>query len=435
MPTHDAFWIFRFTRQAGVSLVLAAALMASTGCKRRAQAQMPQGRPPALVKSTLAVTGDVPVYLDQIGKCSAFRMVTVKPQVSGRVVSIGFKDGENVPVGKVLFKIDPAPYQAQLDQAKAQLAQANAQLGFAKVDFNRIKDLPRSVEPQSDFDAKQNAIDVASAMVAAAKAAIEAADVNLKYCTIEAPIEGLTGQRGVDEGNVVIANNPMGASAAMLTIQQLDPVYADFTVTESDLAKVQENMAARTLKTEVRLPSDEQPREGELAFLDNSIQDGAGIIKLRATVHNKDRHFWPGQFVFVRLVLRVQKAALLIPTSSIQIGQQGPFVYVVKADSTAELRPVVQGQVQGNLVVIEKGVNPGERVVVTGQMLVAPGGKVMELDEQAMGAPATGPAAAGMVTPTTRSTTAPTSMPTTLPLPLPNTAGVSKKPSATEGGH
>jgi multidrug efflux system membrane fusion protein len=434
MPTHDPCPMTRFNRQVAVSLLLASALLVSAGCKKRAQAQMPQGRPPALIQSTLVVTGDVPVYLDQIGKCAAFRMVSIKPQVSGKVISIGFKDGENVPAGKVLFNIDPAPYQAQLDQAKAQLAQANAQLGFAKVDFNRIKDLPRSVEPQSDFDAKQNAIDIGNAMVAAAKAAIEAADVNLKYCTIDAPIDGLTGQRSVDEGNVVIANNPMGAAAAMLTIQQLDPIYADFTITESDLARVRENMAARTLKTQVRLPSDQEARQGELSFLDNSIQDGAGIIKLRATVQNKDRHFWPGQFVFVRLVLRVQKDALLIPTSAIQIGQQGPFVYVVKADNSAELRPVVQGQVQGNLVVIEKGVNPGERVIVTGQMLVAPGGQVMELKDQAppAGAPASAP---GASTPATSPATAPASMPTTLPAPLPSAAGVSKKPSATEGGH
>jgi multidrug efflux system membrane fusion protein len=220
---------------------------------------------------------------------------------------------------------------------------------------------------------------VAAAQVAAANAAIKFAEINVKYCTIESPLDGLAGQRLVDEGNVVIANNPMGASAAMLMIQQMDPVYADFTVTESQLAKVRENMAKGSLKTEVRLPADTESRAGELSFLDNAVQDGSGTVKLRATVPNKDRHFWPGQFVFIWLVLNVQKDALLVPSSAVQVGQQGAYVYVVKEDMTAELRPVVQGQPQGDLVVLQTGVNPGERVVVTGQMLVAPGGKVREL--------------------------------------------------------
>ena len=370
-------------------------LSLASGCKRsEAVAHAPPAGPPtALITATDVVTRDVPVYLDQIGKCSAFKMVAVKPQVSGKVVKILFTDGQDVKAGKILFEIDPAPYKAQLAQATAQLSQSNAQLGFAVVDFNRIKDLPRSVEPQSDYDAKQNAIDVAKAMVEAAKASIQAAEVNVKYCTIDAPIDGLTGQRSVDEGNVVIANNPMGPSASLVTIQQMDPIYADFTVTENDLAAVRKNMALGTLKSQVRLPSDPDARDGALSFLDNAVQDGAGIIKLRATLPNKDRHFWPGQFVFVRLVLQVQKDALLVPTSAVQVGQQGSFVYVVKPNSTAELRPVVLGQVQDDLVVIQKGVASGERIIATGQMMVAPGGPVRELPPTTI--PATNPVKVG----------------------------------------
>lgn len=362
-----------------VIAAIAGAMFIAAGCKRGGPPQAAQGFPPVLVTTAEVLTRDVPVYLDEIGKCAANKSVAVKPQVSGKIVKINFTDGADVKKDDVLFEIDPAPYQAALDQAKAQLAQSKAQLAFAKVDFNRIKDLPRSVEPQSDYDAKQSAIDVAQAQVEAADAAIAAAKVNLDYCKIKADIDGLSGQRMVDEGNVVIANNPMGASATTLMIQQLDPIYADFTVTESDLAAVRANMARGTLKTLVRLPADTEPREGTLSFLDNSVLDGAGTVKLRATLPNKDRHFWPGQFVFARLVLDVKKDATLVPASAVQVGQQGPYVYIVKGDSTAELRPVVQGQTQGDLIVIDKGIEAGEKVVVTGQMLIMPGGKVREL--------------------------------------------------------
>ena len=390
MPTVNLRRIARAPRTVFCVGAMLGGLVIGIGCKRSAGPQMPMGggAPPVLVTATEVVARDVPVYLDEIGKCAANKSVTVKPQVSGKIIKINFADGADVKKNDVLFEIDPAPYKAALDQAKAQLSQAKAQLSFAKVDFNRIKDLPRSVEPQSDFDAKQSAIDVAQAQVEAADAAIAAAQVNLNYCKITADIDGMAGQRMVDEGNVVIANNPMGASAGTLVIQQLDPIYADFTVTESDLAAVRNNMARGTLKTLVRLPADKEPREGSLSFLDNAVMDGAGTVKLRATLVNKDRHFWPGQFVFVRLVLSVKKDALLVPTTSVQVGQQGPYVYVIKDDSTAELRPVTQGQVQGDLVVIQQGVSAGEKVIVTGQMMLAPGGKVVEQT-----APPAGPAA------------------------------------------
>ena len=368
--------ISRFNRFASAAAVV---LVLLGGCKKEAGPAAQGGPPPTLVTTANVVVSDVPVYLDEIGKCAAVQTVSIKPQVTGTIEKINFIDGQDVATGQLLFEIDPRPYVAALAQAKAQLAQAVAQRDFAKVDFNRIKDLPRSVEPQSDYDAKQSAIEVAQAQVEAGDAAIQAADVNLKYCTIKAPLDGLAGQRLVDAGNVVIANNPMGASASLLMIQQMDPVYADFTVTENDLALVRKNMAAGTLKTLVRLSGDKEPREGKLSFLDNTVQDGAGTVKLRATIPNKDRHFWPGQFVFARLVLKVQKDALLVPSSAVQISQQGTYVYVVNADSTAALRPVQPGQPQGELTVIENGLKPGEKVVVTGQMMVFPGGKLREL--------------------------------------------------------
>ena len=172
------------------------------------------------------------------------------------------------------------------------------------------------------------------------------------------------------------------------SIQRLDPIYANFTVTESDLPEVQRQMSRGTLKAGVRLPSDPEnsTRSGRVEFLDNSVQNGSGTVNLRATMSNPDHHFWPGQFVDVKLVLNTEKAAVLIPNQAAQISQQGPFVYVLKADDTAELRPVKLGQRQGDDVVVTEGVAANERVVLAGQMLVRPGGKV-RVDSSAASAP------------------------------------------------
>ena len=276
-------------------------------------------------------------------------------------------------VGQVLFTIDPRPFQAQLNLAEANLGQAKAALELAKINFDRVASVTdqRAVSRQ-DHDAKKNAVQVAEAQLKQNEAALDSARLNLDYCTIRSPINGRTGQRLVDLGNVVTAN-----SGSLLVIQRLDPIYADFTITENDLTVVQRNMARGTLKVEARLSDEpEKPRDGKLTFLDNSVQDGTGTVKLRATITNDDRRFWPGRFANIRLILGMQQNAVLISAEAPQMSAKGPFVYVVKPDSTAELRPVTVGQRQGDLVVVNKGISSGERVVVTGQLGVTPGGKV-----------------------------------------------------------
>jgi membrane fusion protein, multidrug efflux system len=330
-------------------------------------------RPPAPVTVAAAVTQDVPNYIDAIGKFVAREVVSIQPQVSGRITQIHFVDGADVKVGQILFTIDQRPYQAQVNIADANLGQAKAALALAKINFDRVASVTdqRAVSRQ-DYDAKKNAVEVAEAHVQQNQAALESARLNLDYCTIRSPINGRAGQRLVDLGNVVTAN-----SGSLLVIQRLDPIYADFTITENDLTVVQRNMAKGTLKTEVRLSDEtERPRDGTLTFLDNSVQDGTGTVKLRATITNDDRHFWPGRFANIRLILGIQQNAVLISAEAPQMSAKGPFVYVIKADSTAELRPVTTGQRQGDLVVINKGVNSGERIVITGQLGVTPGGKV-----------------------------------------------------------
>ena len=349
-------------------------LMITVACSRgNVQASAP-AMPPPLVTVTKAMAQDVPRYLDEIGRNAAFESVTVTPQVSGRIVERRFRDGENLMKGQLLFVIDPRPYKAQEDAAKANLAQAKAALDLAKIQFARDEQIigTRAIS-QQDYDTKKNTVDVNQAQVDAAEAALETAKLNLEYCYVHSPINGRAGARLVDVGNVVQPN-----ATSLLSIQRLDPIYANFTITERDLPEVQKQMTLGNLKAMVRLPSDpvDGARAGRIEFLDNAVQNSTGTVNLRATISNPDRHFWPGQFVDVKLVLNTQRAAVLIPNEAAQISQKGPFVYVVKPDDTAELRVVTLGQRQGNDVVVTGGLSADERIVVAGQMTVRPGGKV-----------------------------------------------------------
>ena len=360
------------------------AMLATTACSKGTVQAAPAMSMP-LVTVVKATEQDVPRYLDEIGKSAAFEAVTVTPQVGGRIVERHFQDGENLAKGQLLFVIDPRPYQAQLDAAQASLAQARAALDLAKIQFSRDEEvIATHAISRQDYDTKKNTVDVDQAQVESAEASLETAKLNLEYCYIHSPINGRAGARLVDVGNVVQAN-----STSLLSIQRIDPIYAVFTITESDLPAVQKQMSSGTLKAAIRLPSETEKaaRAGRVEFLDNAVQNGSGTVNLRATIANPDRHFWPGQFVDVKLVLSTEKGAVLIPSQAAQISQQGSFVYVVKPDDTAELRPVKLGQRQGDDVVITEGIAANERIVLAGQMLVRPGGKV-RVDGASSAAPA-----------------------------------------------
>jgi membrane fusion protein, multidrug efflux system len=343
-------------------------------------------RPPSPVLVATAVTKSVPVYLDEVGRTVAREVVSVQPEVSGRITEILFTDGANLKKGDPLFTIDPRPFQAQLDAAEANLVQSKAALDFARIQFARVQDLVESKAiARQDYDTRKNAVDVGAAQVKQNEAAVESARLNLEYTSIRSPINGRAGRRLVDVGNVVTAN-----SSTLLTIERLDPIYADFTVTENDFPSVQRHSRGAELKVEIRLPDEpDKPFIGRLTFLDNTVQATSGTVMLRATVPNADRRLWPGQFVNVRLVLATLPKAVLVPVTATQDSANGPIVYVIKQDSTAELRPVKLGQRQGDLVVIEQGINPGERVVTTGQLGVMPGAKV-RVDAPPAAAPAAG---------------------------------------------
>ena len=346
-------------------------------------------RPPAAVTLAVATARDVPVYMDEIGKTVARENVTVSPQVTGRLEAIHFTDGGDVKKGDLLFTIDPRPFQAQLDATLATLAQQKAELDLARSQYKRYADLVvTKAVSQAEYDIRKNAVAVDEAQVKQAEAAVETARLNLQYCTIRSPIDGRAGRRLVDIGNVVEANK-----ASLLTIQRIDPIYADFTVNQNELTAVQDNMRRGGLKVEVRMQDEnDKPLPGQLTFLDNAVADATGTVQLRATVDNHERRLWPGRLVKVRLVLSTLKSAVLVPSAAPQMSAKGSFVYVVKDDSTAELRLVKTGQPQGDLIVVEEGVKPGEKVVVNGQLGVTPGGKVRDASAPPAAPPAPAPA-------------------------------------------
>ena len=349
-------------------------LLASAGCRGDSTAHAAPAMPPPLVSVVPAISQDVPVYLDEIGRNAAFESVNVLPQVGGRIVERHFQDGANLKKRQLLFVIDPRPYKAQFDSAQANLAQQKAVLELAKVQFDRdVAIIQTKAISKQDYDTKKNAVAVGEAQVQAAQAAVENAQLNLEYCYIHSPIDGRAGARLVDVGNVVQAN-----ATALLSIQHIDPIYVNFTITERDLPEVQKEMSHGLLKALVRVPSDPegQARAGKVEFLDNAVQNSTGTVTLRATVSNPDRHLWPGQFVNVKLVLSTKKGAVLIPEQATQISQKGPFAYVVKPDDTVELRQLSLGQRQGDNVVVVQGVEAGERVVTAGQLTLMPGGRV-----------------------------------------------------------
>ena len=320
----------------------------------------PTRPPPRPVAAAKVITQDVPLYIDEIGTCAAFETVQIQAQVGGQIIAREFQDGADVKKGDLLFRIDPRPYEAALASAQADLVlnQAN---------------LKRQEKLRAEKVTATQELDTAEAEARKSEAAVKAAQVNLDHCYIKSPIDGRVGLRNIDVGNVVGPGSP-----ALVMIQGMDPIYTDFTVAEPDLPLVRRYLSGeKKLKVLTDAEDDElPPREGELTFIDNSLQPGTGTVKARAITPNPDRALWPSQFVHARLILETLKDSKLVPSSAVQIGQNGPYVFVVKDDSTLELRQVRPGQRHGDLTVVTDGVRAGERVVVSGQLQLAPGARV-----------------------------------------------------------
>ena len=347
-------------------------------------------------------TRNVPMEIQVIGNVEAYSTINVIAQVSGQLIQAGFNEGDYVKKNDLLFKIDPRPYEAAIQQAqanierdKAMLAQAEANLSrdmaqekYAKSNAGRYKELvtegivskDQSEQIESNADAiaqavaaDRAAIQSAKANIGASNAALETAKVNLSYTTITSPIDGRTGNLTVKQGNVVTAN-----VTNLISINEVEPIYVTFAIPENHLSEVKAVMAQGQQLEVFATPQgdDSVKAEGRLTFIDNNVDTTTGTIKLKGTFNNKDRKLWPGEFVRVTLRLSTQANAMVVPNQAVQTGQNGPFVYVVKADQTVEPRPVVTGARVDQDLVVNKGLTVGEMIVLEGQLRLAPGMKV-----------------------------------------------------------
>jgi len=330
------------------------------------------GAVPVLVAD--AKRADVPVYLDAVGTVKALNTVTVRPQVDGKLISVNFKEGQDVKKGDVLARIDPTTYQAQLDMTIAKKAQDEAQLANAKNDLVRYEKLAaNNAINKQQADTQKALVAQYTALVQSDQAAIENAQALLSYTTITAPIAGRTGIRQVDEGNIVHASDSTG----IVVITQIKPISVMFNLPQQDLTQVNAAFADGPLSVDAqRSDTNAVIDRGTLTVVDNQVDPSTGTVKLKAEFPNADVQLWPGQFVNVRLLINTLKSVVVIPTGAVQRGPNGTFVYVVKDDDTAAMRPITVSKQDESEAVVASGVTPPERVVTTGFARLTDGTKV-----------------------------------------------------------
>ncbi|HKP02692.1 MAG TPA: efflux RND transporter periplasmic adaptor subunit [Chthoniobacterales bacterium] len=346
---------------------------ASASSERRGSG--PAGGGPVPVVAGKSEQKDVPIYLDGLGTVQAFNTVTVHTRVDGQLDKVLFVEGQDVKAGDLLAVIDPRPFQAALDQAVAKKAQDEAQLANAKVTLQRNTDLlNKKVIDQQDFDTSKYLGDQFVAAVQADQAAIEAAKTQLDYTQIKSPIDGRTGVRLVDGGNIVHAADPTG----IVVITQMHPISVVFTLPEQNLQPILNSGGADGGLHVSALDRGNTTAldEGSLAVVDNQIDQATGTVRLKATFPNEQLKLWPGKFVNARLILTTRKDAIVVPASVVQRGPQGTYAYVIKPDKSVEMRAIKVGQVEANLALIEEGLKAGEQVVVDGQYKLQPGAHV-----------------------------------------------------------
>lgn len=323
---------------------------------------------------------EVPVYLDGLGTVQAFNTVTVHSRIDGQIIKIAFTEGQDVHIGDLLAQIDPAPFQAQLDQSLAKKAQDEAQLSIARLTLNRDKELlTGKILSQQEYDTQQAMVDQLEATVRGDQAAIDNARVQLGYTTITSPIDGRTGLRMIDQGNIVHATDSNG----LVVITQLHPISLTFTLPEQSLQLIQQRVPPSGGFVTLALDRDNRTKlsEGKLAVIDNQIDVTTGTIRCKAVFPNEDLRLWPGHFVNVRLLLEIRQGPV-VPASVVQRGPDGDFAFVISKDLKAEVRPIKVAQTDRGQALIQEGLTNGDLVVVDGQYKLQPGSKVKLSDSK-----------------------------------------------------
>ncbi|HJX15171.1 MAG TPA: efflux RND transporter periplasmic adaptor subunit [Candidatus Deferrimicrobiaceae bacterium] len=366
-------WLGRRSLAALLSVLVAGPLVLS-GCSQETSSIMTGAQQTGVpVTVGTAAKKDFPVQVRAIGTVEAFSTVTIKTLVAGQITKVAFREGQDVKRGDLLFEIDPVPFQVALQEAEATLAKDVALKDNAEKEAKRYALLiEKDLIPRQQYDQVIANLGALEATVKADAAQVEQSRVKLGYCFLRSPINGRTGDLSVNRGNIVKEND-----TKLVVINQVIPIYVTFSVPEQHLAEIRRHQAAGVLAVEAVLPGGEGgPIRGSLDFISNEVDKTTGTIQLKGKFANADRRLWPGQFVNVSLTLAVRRDAVLVPSQAIQTGQEGRYVFVIKPDLTAEMRPVTIGPFLGGDTVIEQGVQAGEQVVTDGQLGLVPGSKV-----------------------------------------------------------
>jgi len=341
------------------------------GCSHKKE-PIPTPRFP--VQLTTAVTEDVPIYLEALGHVDPVTSIAIRSRIEGNLTGVYFKQGQEVKQDDLLFTIDPKPYEANLKQAKGSLDQSTANLSLAQEKVKRYQTLAQEeFFSQIDYETLQSSYASNLASVTQAEAAVDSALINLDYCWIYAPIDGLMSILDVDYGNLVGNNQPQ----QLATLNQISPIYVTFSLPEIRLPDIQKQQRISPLKTLVAYENFQgETFQGCLDIVNNQVDPNTGMIKLRSLFENGNRELWPGQFVRVRLILYIQQNALLLPFTAIQMTASGPVVFVASPQMTVERRPVTLGQRQDDKVIVLTGLKAGESVVLEGQLNLTPGSHI-----------------------------------------------------------
>ncbi|MHB8091324.1 MAG: efflux RND transporter periplasmic adaptor subunit [Syntrophales bacterium] len=342
----------------------------------------PKAKQAVPVKVSRALQKDVPIQIKAIGNIEAYTSVAIKSQVNGQIARVHFAEGSDVEKGALLISIDPEPFQAALSLSEAVLVKDQSQAKFALEQAFRYEGLLKDgIVTHDQYDLLQANAKSLAASVVADRAAIKSAKIQLDYCSIRSPVSGRTGTLALQTGDLVKAND-----LPIVTINQVSPIYATFSIPEKRLNEVKRAMASNELKIEAVIPNEPGNMEaGKISFLDNAVNPATGTIKLKGVFTNRSRKLWPGQFTDVVMTLGNRESAVVVSTNAIQTSQQGQFVYVVKPNNTVEMRQVTSSLSAGEDTVVDKGLAAGEIVVVDGQLRLTPGAVVETIDKQSTG--------------------------------------------------